>query len=142
MMSVRRSGGSSARADLTRNLTPGRSNECRARVPFANALGSGRVLLLCSTSSACSSNFSVKALASELSSERAAVQLLALALIGLGGPLDSRDGVGVPSGTAMSNFQDGERREPRATAMAGVPLPTLLTRSLGARSGEVEVEGG
>jgi len=70
-MSVRRRGGSSAIADLTRGLSV-----VRELLKLLFCLGSA----FFSSVSACASNASVKALASSLSSDKATVQLFARAL--------------------------------------------------------------
>ena len=129
MMFVLRRGGSSGRADLTRGLASGSD--------ILRGLGMEPVLErwpLCSSSEACSSSFSVRSLASALSSARAAVQLLARVARGLGPMLKAGD---LRPETIISDFHVGDRSEPLATATAGVPLPTLRTRSLGL-SGEVD----
>jgi len=67
---------------------------------------------------------------------------LGRALTGLGAPLDAADRW--PE-TAVSDFHVGDRREPRASATAGVPLPTAARgRSLlrCARSGDAVLDGG
>ncbi len=135
MMFDRRRGGSSARADFTLGLGSGSDDLL--------ALGIEPVLerccTLCCISSACSSNFSVKAFASAFSSDNAADQLFALEVTGLETRLDAAELI-VES--AKSDFQVGDRSDPCATAIAGVPFPTLRTLSLGARSGEGALDGG
>lgn len=69
-----------------------------------------------------------------MSSARAAVQLLARVLRGLG-PGDFSVEI------AVSDFHVGDLSEPRATATGGVPFPILRTRSFGL-SGEGDFDAG
>jgi outer membrane murein-binding lipoprotein Lpp len=135
MIFDRRRGGSSAKADFTRGFTSGSED----LLAFGIEPVLDRCCTLCSICSACSSNFSVSALASALKSANAAVQLLARDMTGLATRLDAAE---LMVESADSDFQVGDRSEPCATATAGVPFPTLRTRSLGARSGDGVLDGG
>lgn len=139
MMLLRRRGGSSARADLCF----GRETSV---VLARRAFGIDPVLDLCdltSSSSACSSSFSVSSWASLLRPARVTFQLLARVRWGLGMPSDKGD---LSEDNAVSDFQEGDRSapmEPLSPPLAGVPLPTLLILvGFGERSGEFDLEAG
>ncbi|KAK5635514.1 hypothetical protein RRF57_011226 [Xylaria bambusicola] len=121
MILLLRRGGSSARADLTRGFGTGRMADCSTPC--------------LSNSSACSSSFSVSALASAFRPEIAAVQLFARPLIG-------ERGVDFCESLECSDLHDGDFKDPESAATGGVPLPTLRTRSLGCLSGDVDAETG
>lgn len=134
MMFDRRRGGSSAMADLTLGLTSGSDDLLFGMEPVLD-----RCCILCSRCSACSSSFSVRDLASAFKSASAADQLLALDMTGLETRLEAAELI---VERADSDFHVGDRSDPCATAIAGVPFPTLRTRSLGCRSGDGALDGG
>lgn len=142
-MLLLRSGGNSGNADLWRVLLSLESADRGRFVGMEPVLE--RCADFCCNSSACSSSFSVNSFASAFSSANATVQLLVRIFIGLTVPLGGVDmglrplGVGGEA-SAPSVFQVGDLREPCAMATAGVPLPMLLTLSLGPRSGELALE--
>lgn len=129
MMFVRRKGGSSAIADLILGFSGPRAVELKPR--------RCRESSFFSSSSACASNASVKALASSLNSDNAAVQLFARAfgneswLIGNCPILAPRLIPGL-----------GDRSSPCSAGIGDVPFPTGFIFSFGGRSGLVEVDGG